>query len=57
MINPSEKIKVYIPMEEEYGYIESLGAFVSEVSYKKNGVGYKEMIENEDFIIVDEESN
>lgn len=44
-------------MEEEYGYIESLGAFVSEVSYKKNGVGYKEMIENEDFIIVDEESN
>jgi hypothetical protein len=57
VISPSEKFNVYIPSEEEYGYIESLGAFVSEVSYTKNGVVYKEMIENEDFVIIDEESN
>ena len=57
MINPLGKINVYIPSENEYGNIESFGAFVSEVSYTKNGVMYKEMIENEDFIIIDEELN
>ncbi len=57
MIEPSEKLNVFIPTEEEYGYVKSFGAFFSEVSYTKNGVVYTEMMENEDFIIIDEDLN
>lgn len=57
MIEPSEKLNVFIPAEEEYGYVKSFGAFVSEVSYTKNGVVYTEMMENEDFIVIDEDLN
>ena len=37
-----------------YGSTEKLGAFVSEVTYKKDGEEYTVLMENEDFAIVDE---
>lgn len=47
-------IIVYIHDEKVFGQVEKLGAFASEVVYEKDGVEYAEMMENEDFAIVDE---
>ena len=40
--------------ENCYGTIESLGAFASVVKYKKNGEEIEELMDNADFVIVDE---
>ena len=45
---------VFIHSEKLYGSIEKLGAFASVVKYTKDGFEYEELLENEDFSIVDE---
>lgn len=45
---------VYIHDEHTYGTVEKLGAFASEVKYKKDGIDYEVILENSDFSIVDE---
>ncbi len=57
MTDQSGKIKVYIISESSFGEISSLGAFFSEVTYEKDGIQYTEMVENEDFIIINEEND
>ena len=47
-------IIVYIHEEKSFGTSEQLGAFASVVKYKKNGIEVEELIENDDFAIVDE---
>jgi hypothetical protein len=50
-----ELLNVYIHTEEVYGTIETMGAFVSLVKYKKNGILYEELLENDDFTLIGEE--
>lgn len=45
---------VYIHAEQTHGSVESLGAFASLVKYQKDGIEYNELMENEDFTVVDE---
>jgi hypothetical protein len=45
---------VYIPEDNMYGTVEQLGAFASNVKYKKNEVEHEELLGNEEFIIMDE---
>lgn len=45
---------VYIHTEQSYGTVESLGAYASMVRYQKDGQDLEELMENEDFTIVDE---
>lgn len=45
---------VYIPEESLYGTVEKLGAYASLVKYKKDGIEYETLLENEEFAIVDE---
>lgn len=45
---------VYIYSEETHGTVESLGAYASVVKYKKDGFEYEELLDNEDFVIMDE---
>jgi len=45
---------VYIHSENCYGTVEKMGAYASAVNYTKEGHEYQEMLENEDFTIVDE---
>jgi hypothetical protein len=45
---------VFLHSEECYGTVEKLGAFASMVNYNKDGMEYKELMENEEFSIVDE---
>jgi hypothetical protein len=45
---------VYIYSEQCYGTIDSLGAYGSIIKYKKDGLEYEELIDNEDFVILDE---
>ena len=46
---------VFIHSEQLYGTVENLGAYASIVRFKKNdGIEYSELMENEDFTIVDE---
>ena len=45
---------VFLHSEECYGTVEKLGAFASMVNYNKNGMEYNELMENEEFSIVDE---
>lgn len=45
---------VYIHSENCYGTVEKLGAFASLVKYNFAGEDIEEMLENEDFTIVDE---
>ena len=49
-----ESHNVYINSEKVFGVIEKMGAFASLVVYEKNGIQYEELLENEDFSIVDE---
>jgi hypothetical protein len=44
----------YINHEGVFGTIDKLGAFASTVKYKKDDVEYEVILENEDFVIVDE---
>lgn len=45
---------VFIHTEQCYGSVEKLGAFASMVKYAKDGQEYEELVENEDFTIVEE---
>lgn len=45
---------VYITDEEVYGTVDSLGAYASTVKYQKDGVEYEVLLENRDFLIMDE---
>ena len=46
---------VFIHSEQCHGTVESLGAYASIVNYKKeDGIECSELMENEDFTIVDE---
>lgn len=45
---------VFIHSISTYGTVESLGAYASVVKYQKDGIEYEEMMENDEFSIVDE---
>lgn len=50
-----EKISVvYLPDLKVHGTVENLGAYASEVKYSIDDVEYHELMDNEDFIILDE---
>ncbi len=45
---------VFIHEENVYGTVDKLGAFASVVQYKKDGIDYEVLLENDEFAIVDE---
>jgi hypothetical protein len=45
---------VFIHAEQVCGVVENLGAWASIVTFTKNEVEYKELMENEEFTIIDE---
>lgn len=45
---------VYIPTENTHGIVEDMGLYASVVKYSLGDVEYEELMDNEDFIIVDE---
>lgn len=45
---------VFIHDEGVYGTVDKLGAFASVVKYTKEGVDYEDLLENDEFAIVDE---
>jgi hypothetical protein len=45
---------VYLYTEGVYGMVESIGIYASEVSYIKDGINYLELVDNEDFIVMNE---
>lgn len=45
---------VFIHSERLYGTVESLGLYASKVKYKKNDEEIEEVLENEDFTIMEE---
>jgi hypothetical protein len=47
-------VVVFINDEGIFGTIDKLGAFASTVRYKKDDIDYEVILENEDFVIVDE---
>lgn len=44
----------FIHEENCYGTVETLGVYASVVKYTKDGVEIEELMDNEDFVIVDE---
>ncbi len=44
----------YIHEERKYGTVEKLGVYASVVKYQVDGVYVEELLDNEDFVIVDE---
>lgn len=45
---------VYMPTENTHGIVEDMGLYASVVKYSLGDVEYEELMDNEDFIIVDE---
>jgi hypothetical protein len=45
---------VFIHSEQCYGTVEQLGAWASTVKYNKDGIEYSDLMENDEFTIVDE---
>jgi len=45
---------VYIHELNQYGSVENLGAFASVVKYQMDGIEHEELMENDEFAIVDE---
>lgn len=45
---------VFIHEENCHGTVEQLGAWASIVKYSKDGMEYNELMDNEDFSIIDE---
>lgn len=45
---------VFIHTEGCFGSVEKLGAFASLVRYNKDGLEHEELLENEDFSVIDE---
>lgn len=44
----------YIHDENCYGTVEKLGVYASVVKYNKDGKDIEELLDNEDFVIIDE---
>lgn len=51
-----QRFLVYLPEEDCYGTVVSLGAFFSLVKYSSNGIEYEVFMENEELIFLDEVS-
>ncbi len=47
-------VVVFLNEEGVFGTIDKLGAFASIVRYKKDEIEHEALLENEDFVIVDE---
>lgn len=47
-------VVVFLNEEGVFGTIDKLGAFASMVKYKKDDTEHEALLENEDFVIVDE---
>jgi len=47
-------VVVFITEEGIFGTVDKLGAFASTVKYEKGGEKYEVILENEEFVIVDE---
>ena len=45
---------VFIHAERVYGSVESLGLYASKVKYQKDGIEIEEVLENDEFTIMDE---
>lgn len=45
---------VFIHSEQCHGTVEKLGAWASIVKYNKDGIEHNELMENEEFTIIDE---
>ena len=45
---------VWIPELQTYGSVENLGVYGSIVKYQKNGIEVEELLDNEDFTVMDE---
>lgn len=45
---------VYIPTENFHGVVEDMGLYASVVKYSIDDVEYEELMDNEDFIVIDE---
>ncbi len=45
---------VFIHSEQCHGTVEKLGAWASTVKYNKDGIEHNELMENEEFTIIDE---
>jgi len=45
---------VFIPLEQVHGIVDQLGAFASIVKYKKEGIECEVLMDNNDFIVMDE---
>jgi len=45
---------VFIHSEQCHGTVEKLGAWASIVKYNKDGIEHNELMENEEFSIIDE---
>ncbi len=45
---------VYVIEKEIYGTVDTLGAFASAVKYTIDGIEYEDLLENEEFMIMDE---
>lgn len=45
---------MFVYSEQSYGTVESLGAYASKVKFQKDGIEYEELIDNDDFVILDE---
>jgi hypothetical protein len=45
---------VYVPSEQITGTVSNMGVYASMVSYTIDDVEYEELMNNEDFIVVDE---
>ena len=48
------RIAVYIPDEKEYGYVVSLGSYVSIVHYVSGGIMYEVLMLNDDLDFLEE---
>ncbi len=45
---------VFLHQDRIYGSVESLGLYASKVKYIKNGVEVEEVLENDEFTVMDE---
>lgn len=45
---------VFIHEERVYGTVETLGLYASKVKYQKDGIEYEEVLDNEDFTVMEE---
>ena len=44
---------VYYYDEQVYGTVEQIGAYASVIKYNKDGIDYEELIENDEFVVIE----